>query len=182
MKSRIARASWRGFLVPFALLFAYSWWAFMTPGPWTAVFEASGERLPEMAPGFPPTMPAAAFDKLGDKKGAYVLFQAVDIPYAILNFVALGAAIALGLKKTGLGSGVLRFALVAPALYLGAEFIENGLLAGFASGRLPLVEPIVLAQQATTTVKLASGWFSIIAALIGVLAALAAGLFGKKAR
>lgn len=177
LSERIERASWAGFAIRFGALFLYSAWAFAENGPWARALSAAGGRLPETQPGFPPIEPQRSFDALGaaGATGDYLLWQALDAPYALLSMAAPAAAIALGLKAARLGSTPLRFALLLPPTYLACEAVENSLVAAFAARLLAPGEGAVLVQQAATTVKFASGFSSLgLGALSLAVAAIAA--------
>jgi len=176
IKNRIERSSWLQFAVLFAALFGYSWWAFSLDGPWTRALAAAGGKLPEMLPGIPAVEPARSMALLEEAGaiGDYLAWQALDMPYAILNLLAMTTAMGLALRKTGLAASPARLMLFLPVIYLLMEFVENAMVAGYAGDMLPRDGNVVLVQQAATTVKLAAGWGSAFLALAGlVLAAVA---------
>ncbi|MEZ5893028.1 MAG: hypothetical protein R3C58_07785 [Parvularculaceae bacterium] len=166
LRSIVESASWQRVAISFALLFAYSFWAFTTNTPWTRALKAADGALPETQPGFPPIEPQRSLDMLGGATGDYLAWQLLDIPYALLTAAFATSAIALGLKVLRLGVSQLRYLLLLPCVYLGCEAIENALVAGFAAGIIPVRESIVLVQQFTTSAKFATG---IPASLLGVL-------------
>lgn len=172
MQKRIEVASWPRFLIPLAVLVAYSAWAFRDGGQFANALAAAG-KLPEMIPGFPEGIAAKAYEKLAAAGlvNDYIRFQLIDIPYAVFNFLTLFSLIALALKQFNLGATPLRFTLLLPGLYLFAEFIEDPLLSVLAGGG---GEPAALIplQQAMTTLKFGALTPSIGIALI-LLAALA---------
>jgi len=169
-EKRIANASWLRFLVTLAALLAYAAWMSRDGGELMTALDAAGGNLPEMTPGFPEGLAVQAYTNLGDKVVQYSLFQAIDIPYAILNMMVLTAIIALALKRFRLGVSPLRFALVLPPLYLLAEFLENPLLIALANGEPGAPAGLVIFQQLATNLK----WAALTPALIFGLASLAA--------
>ena len=174
---RIERASWTGFLVWFAVLLSFSIWAFNMDSPWTRALEAAGGILPETKPGIPAIEPVRSLNAMGADKSDYILWQALDIPYAVMNFFFASLGMALGLKALRLEKSLLRFFLLLPAVYVGCEVIENTLVASFASGLLAPGESIVLIQQLATTLKFASGIPALLLALIAVFVGFALNLF-----
>lgn len=174
--ARIERANWRGFLVWFAVLFAFSFWAFSMDSPWTRALEAAGGALPETQPGLPAIEPQRSLAQLGDATGDYLLWQLLDIPYALMNLMAASLGMALGLKAVRLQSTPLRWLLILPVMYAVCELVENSLVALFASGALTPGEPLVLSQQAATTLKFAAGMPSLALGAAGAAIAGAAGL------
>ncbi|MHA7871827.1 MAG: hypothetical protein ACX939_05705, partial [Hyphococcus sp.] len=84
---QIDRASWLRLAVWFALLFAFSMWAFTTDSPWTRALEAAGGMLPETQPGLPAIEPQRSLGLLEGNAFDYLLWQALDIPYAIMNLM-----------------------------------------------------------------------------------------------
>ncbi len=177
LQARIEQAQWRRLAIWFVLLFIFNYWAFFTSSPWTQALEAAG-TLPEMIPGFSASQPALAFSVLGEATGRYILWQIVDIPYAILNMLVLSILISLGLKRFRLQASPLRYFLLLPYIYLVTEFLENAPLALMASGILPQASAVVLFQQAATTIKLYSGWPTFYIGLIVLFSVTAANLFG----
>jgi hypothetical protein len=154
--------------------------------PWTRAQAAGGGTLPEMQPGFPPIEPQRSLDALAAANGTgdYLLWQALDFPYAIGNLFVTSIAIALALKAVRLQKSPLKFLLLLPPLYVFCEIVENALVAAFAAKIVAPAEAVVLAQQAATTVKMASGFGSMFlgmgALVVATLAALV-GLIRKKA-
>ena len=96
----IQKASWLKFFVSFILLFGYSYWAFIRPGFWTRANDAAAP-LPETLQGFHEGQPALAFSNLGETTSDYLLFQAVDIPFALLNAAMITAAMRMRIRKAG---------------------------------------------------------------------------------
>lgn len=180
ISTRIERASWRGFAIWFAALFAFNWWAFYLPSPWTRALHAAGGKVPESQPGFPPVEPQRSLDALAEAgaTGDYILWQAFDVPYAILNLMTMSIAIALALKATRLEKSFLKFFLVLPPIYVIGEIIENSLVASFAANAIAPTEGVVLIQQAATTVKMLSGFGSMFLALAAIVVAATAALVG----
>lgn len=184
--TRMEKAHWRGFAIWFVLWFAYNWWAFNMESPWTRAVKGGGGKLPEMQPGFPPIEPQRSLDALAasNATGDYILWQALDFPYAIGNLFVASIAMALALKAVKLDKSILRYLLVLPPLYVFCEVIENSIVAAFAAKLVAPSEAVVLVQQLATTVKFGSGFGSmflglaslVIAALVGVIR-----LFRKRA-
>ncbi|MEX0645048.1 MAG: hypothetical protein WD076_07045 [Parvularculaceae bacterium] len=171
---RLEKATWLGFVFWFVVLFAFSTWAFNMESPWTRALAAGGGVLPESQPGFPPGEPAASLAKLGAARGDYVFWQALDIPFAIMNLLATSIAMALALKKTRLEATLLRFLLLLPVTYVACELVENTLVALFALGLAPTRGGLVLVQQVATTMKFAAGYSSLAFGLLGVFVAAGA--------
>ncbi len=171
LSSTIEKASWMRFVIWFAILFVFSAWAFNMDSPWTRALEAAGGVLPETKPGIPALEPVRTLDALGDDRGDYLLWQLLDIPYALMNFFFAAIGMSLGLKALRLQKSFLRFALVLPAVYVACELIENAFLASFAARLAAPAEGVVLVQQFATTLKFASG---VPALLLGVLGAVLA--------
>jgi hypothetical protein len=177
---RIETASWRRFFVWFVLWFAYNWWAFSMSSPWTRALAAGGGKLPEMQPGFPPIEPQRSLDALAaaNATGDYLLWQALDLPYAVGNLLVTSIAIALALKAVRLEKSVLKYLLALPPLYVFCEVIENALVAAFAAKTVAPGEAAVLIQQAATTVKMFSGFGSMFLGLAALVVAAIAALVG----
>lgn len=178
ISARLQKSNWRGLAVWFAPWFAYNWWAFNLASPWTRALSGGGGKLPETQTGFPPIEPQRSLDALSaaSATGDYILWQALDFPYAIGNLFVTSIAIALALKALRLDKSVLRYLLLLPPLYVLCEIIENALVAAFAAKLLSPTEPFALVQQAATTVKMFSGFGSILLGLAALaIAALAAG-------
>lgn len=168
ISERIEKANWTRFLISFAALMAYSFWLFRPTGRFMQA-KASVGKLPEEMFGFPVGEPERAFSQLFGLQSDYMLFQALDIPYAILNFFAYTAIIALALKNFRLQGSPARFLMVLPAIYLVAEFLEDTLLVVLASngGAAGLLATL---QQAMTNLKFAAGFPSAILSLIALIA------------
>ncbi|MEX6632261.1 hypothetical protein [Hyphococcus lacteus] len=171
---RIEKSTFRSFLIWFALLFGYSYWAFMTPGPWRRALDAAGGKLPETQPGVPAIEPIRSLEALGPNNADYLLWQLLDIPYIAFTFLATVAALSIGLKAIGKEHSPLRFLLVLPAIYVIAEIVENSLLVLFATGIVGTSEPLVLLQQFATTMKFTSVMPAMILVPISVVIALVA--------
>ncbi len=169
---QIDKATWMKFGVWFAVLFIFSVWAFNMDSPYTRALAAGGGMLPETQPGFPAIEPQRSLALLGNAKNDYILWQAIDVPYAIMNLMLTMSAIGLGLKALHLGASALRFLLFLPLVYVACEIIENSLVALFASAAFAPVEPLVLVQQSATTIKFASGFGVLGFGLAGVVIAL----------
>jgi hypothetical protein len=173
---RIEKASWTGFIVWFAILFAFSTWAFNMNSPWTRALKQAGGALPETQPGIPAIEPARSLAALGDDTGDYLLWQALDIPYALFNLMAISIAMGLALKAIRSERSPLRFLLLLPAIYLICELVENSLVAAFASGVLAPGESVVLIQQLATTVKFGTGMPALLLGMLSIVVASVAGL------
>lgn len=171
ISKRIKAASWRSLGIWFALLMAYSFWAFGMDSPWTRALEAGGGTLPEMTPGFPPVEPARTLERLSDSKTDYVLWQIADAPYAILNILVFTTAISLGLKKAGLDGSPLRWLTFLPLAYGFGEIVENSLLTAFTLEALAPHGWGALVQQGATTLKHFSAFGAIGVGLISLLLA-----------
>ena len=166
----IEKASWLRFLISFVLVFAYSYWAFVRPGFWTRASSAAAP-LPETLQGFHDGQPARAFSRLGEATGDYLIFQAVDIPFAFLNAAMITAAIALGLKALKLGATPLRFLLILPVILFAAEIVEDALLFLMAGDYIPDQGAPAQAQQIMTNIKGASGMLGTVCALAAIIGA-----------
>lgn len=173
---RIEKSTWTGFAIWFAVLFVFSIWAFDMDSPWTRALEAAGGVLPETKPGIPALEPVRSLDAIGADKGDYLLWQALDIPYALMNFFYAAIGIGLALKALRFEKTLLRFLILLPAIYVGCELVENAFLASFAAGLLKPIESLVLIQQFATTLKFAAGIPCLFLGAGGALIALVAGL------
>lgn len=171
----IEKASWLRFIVSFVLLFAYSYWAFIRPGFWTRAQEAAAP-LPETLQGFHDEQPALAFSKLGEATSDYLIFQAVDIPFAFLNAAMITAAIALGLKILKLAATPLRFLLLLPLILFAAEIAENALLFLMAGDYISDQGAPATAQQIMTNIKGAAAMLGMVCALAAIVSAAIASL------
>ncbi len=172
---RIEEASWIRFLVSFVFLFAYSYWAFIRPGFWTRANEAAAP-LPETLQGFHEGEPTRAFAMLGEATSDYLIFQAVDIPFAFLNALMITAAVALGLKTLKLAATPLRFLLLLPLILFATEIIEDALLFLMAADYIPDTGAPAKAQQVMTNIKGASGMLGSVCALAAIIGAAIASL------
>ncbi len=165
---RIEKASWTRLLIFFASLFAYSFWAFRPTGQFQQAHETAGP-LPETIFGYPEGEPERAFSQLFGLQSDYMLFQAIDIPYAILNFFVITAIIALALKHFRLGATPFRFALILPGIYLVAEFLENTMLVVLAKGG-GAPAGLIPIQQTMTSLKWIAAAPSMTLSLLSLLA------------
>ena len=175
ISSRVSAASWTGFLVWFAILFLFSSWAFSMDSPWTRALEFAGGKLPEMQPGIPAIEPVRSMQAMGDNVDDYLLWQLLDIPYAVMNVITAWMGMGLGLKAMRMENSILRQFAVLPLIYFACELIENTLVALFASGMLATSEGFVLFQQVATTLKFASGMPSMGLAMLGAAIAILIG-------
>lgn len=177
LNKTIERAGWLRFGVWFVIWIAYNWWAFRPGGPWPRAIEPAGGVVPEMTPGIPALEPVRSLEAMGENTGDYLLWQLLDIPYAVMNFMVFATAMALALKALRFESSFLRFVLLLPAIYVGCELVENAFVASFAAKILPTAEPLVLIQQLATTLKFASGMPSMALGLLSLVIAAGLGLF-----
>ncbi len=180
IETRIRTASWRGFAIWFAAWFAYNWWAFNMESPWTRALAGGGGKLPESQTGFPPIEPQRSLDALAasNATGDYLLWQALDFPYAIGNLFVTSIAMALALRAVRLEKSILKYLLILPPLYVFCEVIENSLVAAFAAKWVAPAESVVLVQQAATTVKMVSGYGSMVLGTAALAIAIIAALIG----
>lgn len=173
----VDRATWKRFGFWFAAFWAVRWLFFYRESAWTRAFAAGGEKLPESQPGFPPLEPQRSLEALAGAHATddYILWQALDLPFALVVVMMTSTAIALGLKGAGLRG--LSFLLAVPPLYLAMEIVENALVAAFAAKLVAPSEAVVLVQQIATTIKMGAGWGSLGLALLGLAAALLVAAF-----
>lgn len=176
INARIERANWMGFFIWFGLLFAFSFWAFGLESPWTRALEAGGGLLPETQPGLNAIEPQRTLSRLGEATNDYIIWQLLDVPYAIMNLMAGSIGLGLGLKAIRLETSLLRWLLALPLIYLVCEIIENTAVALFASGVLAPAEPIVLIQQLATTLKFSAGMPGLMLGMLGVIITAIVGL------
>lgn len=186
ISARIEKAGWRAFAIWFVVWFLYNLWAINMDSPWTRALAAGGGVLPEMKPGFSPIEPQRSLEALAaaNATGDYIFWQALDIPYAILNVMTPSIAMALALRATRLTASPMRYLLLLPPIYFLCELVEDGLVAAFAAKAVAPVEGIALIQQVATTIKLATGYGSMALALISLCIAMVAAiiaLFRKRA-
>lgn len=174
--ARIERANWIGFLIWFGLLFSFSFWAFGMESPWTRALEAGGGLLPETQPGLRAIEPQRSLGLLGNATGDYLVWQLLDIPYAIMNLMVASVGLGLGLKAVELQSSPLRLLLVLPIVYFACELTENTAVALFASQIAPPLEPLVLLQQTATTLKFFAGMPGLLLGALGAIIAAVLGL------
>ncbi|HBS36599.1 MAG TPA: hypothetical protein DEA50_16230 [Parvularcula sp.] len=167
----IDRATWTRFAFWFAAFWAVSWFFFYRESAWTRALKAGGGKLPESQPGFPPLEPQRSLEALEVASATqdYILWQALDLPFAFVVVMMTATAIALGLKGAGLRS--LSFPLAVPPLYFAMELVENAFVAAFAAKIAAPAEAVVLVQQTATTIKMGAGWGAIWLALLGLAAA-----------
>ncbi|MEL7491729.1 MAG: hypothetical protein AAGJ73_13510 [Pseudomonadota bacterium] len=154
------RSNWIFFVAAFAGQFFFSL-IFLNGenSAWEKAVRGAGGEAPEEQIGFPPLEPERALSSLkaNDAVDDYVLWQVIDIPFALLNVVVLSAAFGLFLLEAGLQHSVLRYLLWIPLIYLLMELIENSLVTAFALGAWAPTGLAALAQQSATTLKLVSG-------------------------
>jgi hypothetical protein len=171
-------ATWRNLAVWFAAYFAFNWWAFFTSSPWTRALVAGGGRLPEAQFNFPADEPQRSLAALEAKNatGDYLLWQAADIPYAVLGAMVSSLAMGLALKALRLSASPVKYVLLFPAFYGVCEIAENSLVAAFAAKLMEPAEPFVSAQQAATALKGLFGFGSMGLTLLSLVIAVIAGL------
>jgi hypothetical protein len=176
LRKRVESATWLEFGLWFAASFAFNWWAFFTPSPWTRALAAGGGKLPESQFDFPDGEPQRSLDALAANNaiGDYLAWQAFDIPYAVLGFMVSVLAMALALKALRLAASPVRFVLLLPALYVVCEIAENSLVAAFAAGLVAPGAPVVGVQQTATAVKGVAGFGSMGLTLLSLVVAVAA--------
>ncbi|MBI1393195.1 MAG: hypothetical protein GC152_10695 [Alphaproteobacteria bacterium] len=167
------RASWLLFVAAVVAQSAFSLVFLNGEGSaWEKALAAGGGRLPEEQPGLVAIEPQRSIDAIQANSGVadYVLWQLIDIPYAVLNVIVITAAIALLLRKAGLQGSILRLALWLPLAYFAAECVENAMVAAFALDALAPNGTPAIVQQAATTIKLATGFGGMglgLAAVVG---------------
>ncbi len=187
LNNSIEKAGWVRFFLWLAVNIGYSVWAFLSPGPWRNIAAATGDgdagdlaqvpKIPEIMPGFPSGEPGASLNKMSEIIDQYILFQAIDIPYAIISMMMAIAAISIGLKRFNLGRGPVKFVLLLPMIYFVSELVENSLLAAMAGGYIPDQGLTVLLQQSATTAKFVTDGLTSFAIAISILAAIGAAFF-----
>lgn len=178
MDRQIARASLRAYLVWLVLFIACEFVVFSMPGPWANLIEATDSGrgrpiLPDLMFGFPDGQPESALNTIGDVKTSYIIFNAIDIPYAFLSMMAALSIMTLALKRFRIRSVILKGVLIVPIVYFAFEVIENGLLVLMAVDLLPQEGAAAIIQQLITTIKIATNGFNAaagFAALVGYLA------------
>lgn len=85
--------------------------------------------LPEESPGLGPTQLRAFLSELGeDGREAYLLFQGVDLLNPVLTAGFAVLLLAWILRRSGLGTGGARLALLIPVAALLADWLENLIL------------------------------------------------------
>ncbi|GJL94016.1 MAG: hypothetical protein DHS20C05_04210 [Hyphococcus sp.] len=186
LNNSIEKAGWLRFILWLAVNIGYSVWAFLSPGPWRNIAAATGDgagndlaqvpKIPEVMPGFPAGEPAASFSKMSEVIDQYILFQAIDIPYAIISMMMAIAAISIGLKRFNLSGGV-KFVLFLPIIYFASELVENALLAAMAGEYIPDDSVFVLLQQSATTTKFVTDGLTSVAMAISIITAIGAAFF-----
>jgi hypothetical protein len=156
-----------------ALLAGYAFWLYAQDSPWTRAFRAIGRDMPELIAGFKTAGPGAALAALGSARADYLWFQAFDLAFVLLAALVAASAVLAAVKRAPLPIVDLRLLLAAPALYALCEFVENAMLALFASGAVAPAQTAALAQQIATTGKFAAGAISAILAAGGIAIAAA---------
>lgn len=176
----VERSSWTLVCVSLILLAGYSYWAFAIDSSWSSALSAAGGQLPETSPGFHDDEPGRSLTLLKEAglTATYMGFQAIDIPFALLNALFLWSVLALAAKRFTRPASALRLFVFLPCLYLLAELIENPLLALLASGKTGDAAGLILAQQAATSLKWAAMAPASVIGLVLLLVMLVASLFG----
>lgn len=169
------RASWPIAAAAIAAQFAFSM-VFLNGGDsaWEKAVAGGGGKVPEMLPGLPAVEPARSMEALRANGAVddYLLWQAIDVPFALLNVLAITAAMALFLRKAGVDRGLLHAMLFLPIIYFAAELVENGMVAAFALEAFPPNGAPALVQQVATTTKLASGTGGMALGLLSLIGAV----------
>lgn len=183
----VERASWTLVCVSLLLLVAYSYWAFAVDTSWSSALSAAGGQLPETSPGFGGDEPERSLALLEEAglTATYMRFQAIDIPFALLNALFLWSVLAVAAKRFTKPASAIRLFAFLPCLYLLAEFVENPLLALLASGTFGEPPVIILVQQAATSLKWAAmaptSAIALALLLVMIVAALSGALAKRKA-
>ena len=180
LNNRIEQASWRAYLVWMLLFIGYEFIVFSLPGPWINLIEATangGNRpiLPDLLFGIHQDQPARAFAMLGSSMNDYLIFNALDLPYAFFSTMAATTILALTLKHFAWRSNWLHGILMIPALYFVAELFENTLIVSMALEWLPREGITATVQQVITTLKISTngicavvGGFALIVTIIHI--------------
>ena len=135
------------------MIAAYGGWLIFGDSPFSRARSAIG-ALPELSFGFPGGAMAASLAGLGARRGDYLWLQAFDLPFAALLAMTAMLAVAIAARRRRGAFASVRRRLIVPFLFVGAELIENMLLALFAAGAMAPKPAFVLIQQAATTAKL----------------------------
>lgn len=168
LNNRIERASWRAYLVWMFLFICYEFIVFSLPGPWINLIEATANGgnsplLPDLLFGIHQDQPAKAFTTLENSINDYLIFNALDVPYAFLSMMAAITILALTFKHFAWKNKLLRGILIIPALYFVAELAENALLVSMVLEWLPRDGITATIQQISTTLKISTNVFCSIA-------------------
>lgn len=102
-----------------------------------------------------------------------LLFYAVDVPNALLFGASIAALMGFGIRHLGASQSVLRWAIVLPLISGASDLVENASLT--AALLTSPSERSVFGTLAggVTTVKLATGYVSIVLMLVLVVAGIA---------
>ena len=168
------RSNWILFLIAFIAQYGFSRVFLLGENSaWGKAVEGAGGITPEEQFGFLPNEPMRSIEILHNNNavGDYATWQLIDFPFAVLNVVAITAAISLFLRKANLQHSALRFLLFLPIIYFFAELIENSLVASFALKAISPTSIPVIIQQTATSIKLLAGNGGLIIGLLGVAGA-----------
>ena len=170
-------ATGRAVLVTLVMLLV-SGFAIFRLGPYPALV-AAGAALPEETPGMSPERIHAFLDTLGETgRAGYARFQALDTVQAMLLAGFAMLLVAWILKRAGSARGAWRVLALVPLIVLGAEAVENVLLA-----RAALAHPSHAATTAflpaVTTIKFASVVLMVLALLVALGRRLRAALAAR---
>lgn len=167
----IEKASFLKVIAALSILISYSYWAFAIDTSWSNAM-AAADHLPEATPGFHSTLPKTALDTLLEAPNniidAYIKFQLIDIPYALLNAFFALAGIGFLVKILNIQSPTVKILFFLPIIYVGAEFIENFLLFHMASLRIASTDLPATIQQSATIVKFLTIAPAMILALLSI--------------
>ncbi len=190
IETQLEKAGWIRFLIFFALVGAYSVWAFVLPGPWAQLVAATSSDgvapvLPELMFGYPAGEPAASFQKLQGLKDQYMLFLIIDLGAVLLSLMMVTSGVALGLRRYNLQDSFLRYLLLLPVVHFFAEATENALLAAMVADVMSPEGLMVTIQQSATSMKFIADGVNSLALVIAIVASIGAFAtkpFRKKSR
>jgi len=180
LNKKIEAASWRTYLLWMALFIGYEFVIFSMPGPWANLIEAtvpgsSRPTIPDLMFGFHSDQPLSAFAEMSSVMDDYLMFNALDIPYAFLSMMAGISVLMLALKRFPRRGALGTSLLVFPILYFVSEVLENTLLVLMVLEFLTADGIIATVQQAFTTIKIttngvnaALGGGALIAILVDI--------------
>jgi len=145
----------------------YEFVVFSLPGPWANLIEATadgGNRpiIPDLLFGIHQDQPARAFAMLASSMNDYLIYNALDLPYAFFSAMSAMTILALTLKHFAWRSKWVQGILMIPALYFVAELFENALIVSMVLGWLPKQGITATVQQITTTLKISTNGFCAV--------------------